>query len=531
MKKYNKSLVNHVLINNFSIIIAAVMVVFVSLFASMCAFYRSDRIAEARTGLAQSVAALRFSIEERIQQSDFMVKNTEMMSKLDFEFSDNYELVKFMNEFSLFLSSLDESESTGIYNFTIYTDNPTLVNSGHIYASSKLEGFDKKCINARRDMQYFFWNDAIRTNENDYRYITLYRYIPGKYNCIAEMKIFIDPVIPDENIYNIELLKTSEYRDDIPFTFSEEIPGGFTMISRISSDMLNRQYALYFVTLMTVGIAFLVITYVLASRSVNRTMKDILMLIEEIESGDIIDSSATPDRWKEVNIIKNKIGDMTKRLNDITSREYEQELLRRKLEIEVLNSKINPHLLYNSLSAIKLVAFKENTPKVSAMTDVLIDYYRLVLNKGEDTISVVSELEYLEKYIEIHEISKKIPYDVEYDICREAFDIRIPHMLLQPIIENAILHGLNTSTDAKIKISVHTAGDFMKIDIRDNGVGIEAEKLEELNSRRTMGYGLKSVIQRADFYYAGNFDFSVSSQPGMGTTVSLKIPRQMSMSI
>ena len=104
-------------------------------------------------------------------------------------------------------------------------------------------------------------------------------------------------------------------------------------------------------------------------------------------------------------------------------------------------------------------------------------------------------------------------------------------MLLQPVVENAILHGLNTSTDARIKICVKMDDNYLSIDITDNGVGIEPDKLATLNTVDGMGYGLRSVVQRAEYYYDGNYEFNISSVPGEGTTVSLKIPKEIRTTI
>ena len=532
MKKSGKSLVNHVLTNNFSIIITAVIVVFISLLVSFCGFYRYTMISEAKTQHNETVSSFKFLIDKRIQQSDYIIRDSRMIEGLNSYYEDNYELVDFTMDFAAFVNSLSDKEIQRTNTFAIYTKNPTLVNSGYIVRADRLENFDILVNECLENMRFFCWGESIKIDEDTRReYLTLYRYVDMEYDFIIEMKIFTDDAIPQENIFGTRV-KKGKTADSNPLIFTSELSGGFEVVSQVSRKELVKHYLRYFLVLLGICLAFIIITYLLASRSVNRTMSDILRLIDGIESGDIDKGGyAGIDQWNEVNIIKDKISELTYKLSDITAREYKQELFRRKLEIEVLNSKINPHLLYNSLSAIKLVAFKEKNNKVSDMADVLIEYYRLVLNKGEDTISVVRELEYLEKYIEIHEISKKINYDVEYDVCKEAFDTKIPHMLLQPVVENAILHGLNTSTDARIKICVKMHGDYLNIDITDNGVGIEADKLAKLNTAEGMGYGLRSVVQRAEYYYDGNFEFNIHSVPDEGTTVSLRIPREIRTTI
>ncbi len=520
------SLVGHVLISNFYIIIAVVVVVVLAFLISLCSSYRTKMIAEAKAKLNDTTQEMRFEIEATLQQTDILVRNDSIMKKLDTDFDDNYELIGFMSELNSFVSGLGVTENWDIDRFIIYSQNPTLINSGYVRSASALPEFENIVKSCQIGMQIFRWKDAAETDSTGRRYLTLYRYIPMKYDCIAELKVYIDNILPQ----GVELVSADSGLETDSLHFSDTLIDGFLLVAWVEKAALYRQYAIYLFFLGLCAAVFLAITFVLAERSVNRAMKDILGLIAEIESGDIMTDSQ-PERWNELSVIKKKISSLTDELSEIRTREYEYKLIRRKLEVEVLNAKINPHLLYNSLSAIKLVAFNEKNSKIADVADILIDYYRLVLNKGEDSISLVLEMEYLEKYIEIYKISKKTDYEVDFYVCEEAFDLVIPHMLLQPLVENAIIHGLNGSKDAHITISVRCQGDKLIIDISDNGVGIDEEKLKNLNNYRELGYGLTSVIQRADFYYDSDYDLHIESKPGQGTTASLTITKEMKRAI
>lgn len=352
-----------------------------------------------------------------------------------------------------------------------------------------------------------------------------------KYDCIMELKVFVDEVYPKDNIYDIKLDAASRIPIETDsLSMRQNIMEGFELSCNIDKDILTEQYIRYLVMLVICVLAFLIVTYLITATSAKKAMKDVLSLVAEIEGGDIL-TSGEDEKWHEVAVVKNKITDLTNRLYKSGVREYETELKRRKLEIEILNSKINPHLIYNSLSVIKLVAYREKCLSICDATDILVNYYRLVLNKGEDTISVALELEYMEKYIGIYKISKKFNYEVDYDVCEEAFDIMIPHMLLQPVLENALIHGLKNPKNARISIVVYCEDDKLYIKMSDNGVGMDEDKLRRLNERKDLGYGLKSVIQRADYFYDGDFDFTIESEKGKGTTVSLTVPRNIRKAI
>jgi len=524
--KRRRSLVGHILISNFKIIITAVVLIVIVLIISLCNMCRNTHINEAKTQLSESAHALKFEIESALQQTDILVRNEYIMEGLDTEFTRNHKLIGFLDDLTSFVGGLEETEIWEIDRFIIYSENPTLVNSGYVRSASALRSFDDIREATEPGMQYFRWKDSIGTDERGREYLTLYRYIPMKYDCIAELKVFVDSVMPTDNIYNISLVPADSHYTVDSLHFSEALIDGFVLTGGVERDVLYKQYALYFFYLVLCAAAFLIVTFLLAERSVNKAMKDILGLIADIRSGDIMTDKG-PERWNELAVIKNKISELTNKLNEISVREYKHELTRRKLEVEVLTSKINPHMLYNSLSAIKLAAFKEKSFEIAEVADVLIDYYRLVLNRGEDTISVVKELEYLEKYIEIYKISKKTDYEVDFYVSNDAIDLELPHMLLQPILENALIHGLNSTKDKHIIISAHCDGEKIIIDISDNGVGIEQDELVRLNNRECLGYGLNSVIQRADFYYDGDFDFHIESEVGKGTKATLIVTKEI----
>ena len=131
---------------------------------------------------------------------------------------------------------------------------------------------------------------------------------------------------------------------------------------------------------------------------------------------------------------------------------------------------------------------------------------------------------YLEKYIKIHEISKKIKYDVEIDISSDAYELMIPHLILQPIVENAVFHGLGQNTqNPEISFFVSYKENTLVIEINDNGIGIEPEKLSLMNNKEALGYGLSNVVFRLDFYYGENYSLEFFSKDMKGTSVVMTI--------
>lgn len=526
MKK-RESLVGHVLINNFKIIITVVAIAVIAFFITLCSTYRTRLLDDAKSQLTDTSHNFMFEIENAIRSTDTLVRNERIIEGLNTDFAMNYMVIDFVDDLTSFISDIMDTNVPGTDSVIIYSRNPTLINSGYIRSSSLLQEFESIKRYADTGMRLFKWRSTIDTDSAGRSYLTLYRYIPMKYDCVAEVKIFIDDIYPENNVYNIKLSTDFfEHETQDSLTLKQSLMDDFVLTGHVDKKLLSSQYLRYLLMIALCALSFLAITYILIDRSAKKSMKDILLLISKLESGDILTFDDN-ERWNEIAIIKNKMAELSEQLRIISVREYEHELRRKKLEVELLNSKINPHLIYNSLSVIKLAAFREKCLGVCEAADILVNYYRLVLNKGEDIITIALELEYLEKYIGIYRISKKKEYELEYDICEEAMDIEIPHMLLQPILENSLIHGLNHSKNPVISISASCEEDKVVIEIGDNGVGMPKDREEAINNRESLGYGLKSVIQRADFYYKGDFDFTLESEQGKGTIARLALSKKI----
>ena len=199
----------------------------------------------------------------------------------------------------------------------------------------------------------------------------------------------------------------------------------------------------------------------------------------------------------------------------------------RNNQLRLLNYQINPHFLYNTLDMINWQAINQNMPDIYRPIQALSRFYKITLNHGSDFIRVADEVEHIRLYIELQNIRFKngISYRIEADPgIRDCF---ILHMVLQPLVENSVLHGIleKDSQSGSILVSAREESGQLVFVIADDGVGMDGTAAKELlRGSSSVGYGLSNIQQRIHLYYGKRFGLSIDSTPGKGTTVWVTMP-------
>ena len=211
----------------------------------------------------------------------------------------------------------------------------------------------------------------------------------------------------------------------------------------------------------------------------------------------------------------------------------EQKMLR-KSEFDLLQSQINPHFLYNTLDAIIWSAEAGNQKQVVNMVGNLSDFFRLSLNKGKETVTVREELQHVKSYLEIQQIRYQDILDFEISVNEELNSFKIPKLTVQPVVENALYHGIkNKRGGGKITVSGKANEEDFVIIVEDNGKGMTEERLaevkrgiEEGSTDRNVVYGLYNVNERIKLNYGEEYGITVKSFFDKGTRVEIKLPKK-----
>lgn len=295
------------------------------------------------------------------------------------------------------------------------------------------------------------------------------------------------------------------------------------------------------VTLISMSVLFFLIT-----NNITRPVKKLISFMDDLKGGSIRDLKKEVQLEgyfeitvlsKEFNSMLREINNLTHRLFETSSKLYETEIEKEKSELAFLRSQINPHFLYNTLEVIKGIALDEGAEKLYEMTNALALVFRYSV-KGSNTVQLGEELKIIKAYVHIHLIRFGERLEAEYQIEEETLNVKVPKMILQPVVENAFFHGLEAKRGkGRLTIGSSINGRTLRIWIKDDGVGIEEDKLAEirsklsgsaadsrLNSGRDGRIGLFNVNNRIKLTYGAEYGLSIYSEPGKGTEVVILLP-------
>jgi len=201
----------------------------------------------------------------------------------------------------------------------------------------------------------------------------------------------------------------------------------------------------------------------------------------------------------------------------------------KNLELKALQAQINPHFLYNTLDLIDWISVKNNSPQASRLVKALSKFYKLSLSNGKDIVTIKSELEHVKTYVQIQNMRFEDKIRLLIDVPEELYDCLIPKIILQPLVENSILHGIleREGESGTIQISGKTSGEDIILSIHDDGAGMTEEILNDIPagiaSSEAHGYGVRNIDERLKLCYGSAYGLTYKSEELIGTTVEIRI--------
>lgn len=299
--------------------------------------------------------------------------------------------------------------------------------------------------------------------------------------------------------------------------------------SSISAAAINITYIVLAMILLCIALIFLIST--LLSKIIVSPIEKLSASMEQVEQGNY-EIEIIPNSTDEVGQLISSFKKMVCTINNLINEVLLSKIRQQKYEIEILQSQINPHFLYNSLSLINSKAIIAGQSDISQMARLLSTFYRTMLNKGQQITTIASEFENTKSYITIQQMMHSQSFDVVYDIDKNLLECPIPNLLLQPLAENAIIHGLDHRElpgRAILSISCYQEGQDIVFKVMDNGCGMSEEECEQILTKDSKGYGVKNVHQRIQLYYGTAYGLTFHSTKGMGTYALIKISRKISI--
>lgn len=304
----------------------------------------------------------------------------------------------------------------------------------------------------------------------------------------------------------------------------------WNLLVYVPNSQFSRPAMLISLTVFIMILVCFVLVY-LSSRLFSRRMvyriDELRQNMRTVADGKL-DVTVASDCADEIGEMVRDFDRMVKQIDKLIQENYTSELNRKQAEMKALQAQINPHFLYNSLSLINWRAIRLHADDISEMAQLLSSFYRTTLNKGKNLISVADELLNVRSYTKIQLIMHSNSFDVTYHIDESLLSFQMPNLMLQPLVENAIIHGIENKEDGRgtLTISCERSETEILFTVADNGIGILPETMHFLLENDSKGYGLKNVHERARILFGEPYGLSILSTWGRGTSVVLRIPAQ-----
>ncbi|MDO4174923.1 MAG: histidine kinase [Eubacteriales bacterium] len=322
---------------------------------------------------------------------------------------------------------------------------------------------------------------------------------------------------------------------------NESYVTGWRIELSISEAELAQQNHMLFTTVLLLGCLMLIITMLVSwwlTRTLVAPINRMIVHVHRISEGQF-QSVARREEKTELDYLENSILDMQDNILQLMEQERQREEDKQQLEIRVLQEQMNPHFLYHTLNTIRLMATMQGKQSIAKMTETLIQLLRANLSLRESEVSVAQELDFLESYMYIQNISQKGRLQWSYhEIQPELLQQKVPKLLLQPLAENAIAHGFANQPDTGIiTLSGSRQGDTMIIHMQDNGSGMTPERLKavqlslrspdispEAQTEHAHGMALVNVQKRIWLHYGKQYGLTIDSKEHHGCRVTIRLP-------
>lgn len=307
------------------------------------------------------------------------------------------------------------------------------------------------------------------------------------------------------------------------------------LVYSIPEETLLRQQSeltriIQLITLAYSAFAFLVMVYLW--RSLIAPLQKLASFIRQYEPGDVVPSTPGGDRRDEVGLLMRSVYDSARRLNDLVHYKYFMEIKQKEAQLQLLYQQINPHLLYNTLESIYWKSTLEGNVASAEMIKELSSLMKIALSRGRELISLREELEHATAYAGLQQKRYEYEFQVEWRVAEDILDSAIPKITLQPLIENAILHGVkHMGEDGRIAVAGDAKDGIVTLRVEDNGYKpVDFAAIDRLlygeSPDPSIGYGIRNVHERIQLHYGKAYGLRYTPREGGGTVATLTLPRR-----
>lgn len=276
-----------------------------------------------------------------------------------------------------------------------------------------------------------------------------------------------------------------------------------------------------------VWILLFVLAMVLAavfSRHITRPVESLVTAMRQVGKGDFslrLPTSGTD----EMQYLTEKYNEMGEKIQILIEENYKSEIRKKESEIMALNLQLNPHFLYNTLNIINMMALEEGNMEVSKMLLNLSNMLQYTFRNRQELVVFEEEYVWLQNYLHIMQVRFEGKFEVRYEVDKDIYRYKVPKLLLQPLVENAIVHGFSGMANGGIlEVAGKREGDFLCLVIQDNGRGMDEEELQKAMSGDYNRIGLSNAMQRISLIYGEAGELHVKTALQKGTQITVRFP-------
>ncbi len=277
----------------------------------------------------------------------------------------------------------------------------------------------------------------------------------------------------------------------------------------------------------------LIAVLLLYSKIVNKPVKSLIQAMKRFENdADNFSFSGGSESVSELQTLSDSFGHMSKRIKNLMEKVRYEENELRKTELKALQAQINPHFLYNTLDSIQWMCERGETENSAKMVGALAKLFRISISRGHELITIKDEINHVRNYLIIQSFRYRSQFTYSFEIDERLEEYLCNKITLQPLVENAIYHGIDRMVDVgEIKITVRTAPDDQNdifMTVSDNGIGMTEEQCGKILSKErsdSRGIGVKNVNDRLRIYFGEKYGLTIDSELDVGTEITARIPK------
>lgn len=316
-------------------------------------------------------------------------------------------------------------------------------------------------------------------------------------------------------IYTIHSLNNSNWRI-VGVSYVDEV---------ITNKLKNMLHIVGIILLLVVVTTFFV--GIFSSKLISKPANELARAMREFEKDAENFEFHQVNGTSEIASLSDSFGHMVVQVQGLMDQVRREQVSLRKTELNALQAQINPHFLYNTLDSIAWMCEEKRTDEAIIMVNALARLFRISISRGHELITIEKECQHAESYLKIQKYRYKNKFSYKFEVEKECLQYLCNKITLQPIIENAIYHGLDMADDGEIRIGVKKQDDDILMYVEDNGVGMEENQCKEILYREASdrtGIGIKNVNDRIKIYFGENYGLTILSELDVGTRVEIRIP-------